>query len=65
MKILNIKAVKEKVNLSPTTIWRLEKAGKFPARINITDSRIGWSEAEVDQWLESRPRGICQREIGG
>lgn len=65
MKILNLKAVKEKVGLSPTTIWRLEKAGKFPSRINITESRVGWFEEEIDNWLETRPRGICQREIGG
>ena len=65
MKILGPKKTGEKTDLSSTTIWRLEKAGKFPQRVNITDSRVGWIETEIDEWLDKRPRGICGREIGG
>ncbi|MCH8982274.1 AlpA family phage regulatory protein [candidate division KSB1 bacterium] len=65
MKILGPKEVKDMTNLSPVTIWRLEKAGKFPNRVNITEARVGWVESEIESWLEARPRGICQREIGG
>ncbi len=64
MKILGPKEVKQKTNLSPATIWRQEKAGKFPRRINLTDSRVGWLESEIEEWIEARPRGICNREIG-
>jgi len=65
MKILNPGEVVKQTGLSRVTLWRLERAGKFPERVNITNFRIGWVEAEIDQWLESRPRGICNREIGG
>ena len=64
MEILDSKAVSKRTGLSKTTLWRLEKAGKFPKRLNTSVSRIGWIEAEVDEWIESRPRGICGREIG-
>ena len=64
MRILGPKEVRKITNLSTTTIWRLEKAGKFPRRVNLTDSRVGWIETEIDEWLKARPRGICNREIG-
>jgi len=64
MNILDKKKVRRKTGLSDPTIWRLEKAGEFPERVNITPSRVGWIEEEVDKWLASRPRGICNREIG-
>jgi len=64
MKILNPSEVVERTGLSRVTLWRLEKAGKFPRRLNTSFSRIGWIEAEIDKWIETRPRGICGREIG-
>ncbi len=63
MKILNPNEVVEKTGLSRVTIWRREKDGQFPLRVNLTDSRIGWVDEEIDEWIESRPRGICNREI--
>lgn len=63
MKILNPNEVVEKTGLSRVTIWRREKDGQFPLRVNLTDSRIGWVDEEIDEWIESRPRGICNREV--
>lgn len=34
---------------------RMEKAGQFPTRRRIGPNRVGWLEAEIDQWLRSRP----------
>lgn len=64
MKILNPHEVVKLTGLSRVTLWRLEKSGKFPQRVNLTASRVGWIETEIDEWIESRPRGIFQREIG-
>ena len=64
MKLLNSKEVQKRTGLSAVTIWRLEGAGNFPKRVNTTPSRVGWVEEEVDEWIASRPRGICNREIG-
>ena len=34
---------------------RLEKAGKFPKRMNLGENgRVGWSLREVLQWIESK-----------
>ncbi len=64
MNLLSPKETEKKTNLSGPTIWRYERAGDFPKRVNITPSRVGWIEEEIDEWIASRPRGICNREIG-
>ena len=56
MKLINLKKVRELTSLSYTTIWRLERLGTFPQRVQISHSRVGWIEDEVLFWLESRPR---------
>lgn len=40
--------------LSETTIWRLERAGKFPARRQLSANVVGWLRSEVESWLASR-----------
>ncbi len=65
MNILSMKEVREKVKLSSTTIWRKESCGEFPKRINLSGPRVGWSESEIDEWLENLPRGIITKNIRG
>ena len=59
MHILNAKQVTQITNLSRVTLWRLERSGKFPKRINISANRIGWLEEDIANWIDNRPRGIC------
>jgi prophage regulatory protein len=40
--------------LSRTTRWRLEKVGKFPKRIKISQASIGWVEEDIHKWMEDR-----------
>ncbi len=35
-------------------IDRLEKAGKFPRRVKISDRAVGWIEAEIDAWQKAK-----------
>lgn len=42
------------VGLGYSTIWRLEREGKFPARRKLSAGRVGWVRAEVDRWAEDR-----------
>jgi prophage regulatory protein len=42
------------VGLSDSTIWRLEKAGKFPGRLNLGGSAVGWIESEITEWLQKK-----------
>ena len=42
------------IGLSDPTIWRMEKDGRFPKRIRLGGNSCGWSESEVDVWLQER-----------
>jgi len=42
--------------LSRVTIWRLERKEKFPARVQVSPSRVGWYGNEIQEWIKSRPR---------
>lgn len=54
MRILSKRQLKELVLYSPQHIARLEKAGKFPRRLNLGPNRVGWVEDEVLDWLKER-----------
>ncbi len=54
--ILKKKKVMDRVGLSAATIWRQEKAGLFPNRVQLTKRRVGWFEDEIDAWMDSRVR---------
>jgi prophage regulatory protein len=41
--------------LSSSTLWRLERRGKFPARRQLSDRCVAWLASEVEQWMHSRP----------
>ena len=45
---------KAKVGMSSSQIDRLEKVGKFPRRIQISERRVVWSEAELEEWMRAR-----------
>ena len=63
MEILNVKDVSLITKLSRVTIWRLEKEGKFPPRIKISQKRIGWRKDEIAKWIESLPRVVSESEV--
>lgn len=52
-RILSTQEVQRLTNLSRTTLWRLERAGKFPARVQLSSTRIGWRHTEVQSWLKN------------
>ena len=56
-KIIRKTQIKEITGLSPRHVDRLEKAGKFPSRIQLGPRSVGWQEQDIIEWLESRPRG--------
>jgi predicted DNA-binding transcriptional regulator AlpA len=44
----------ERLGLSLRTLERLAKSGDGPPRIRLSARRIGYREADVAAWLESR-----------
>lgn len=55
-RFFGVKEVVSVSGLSRTTIYRLEKSGKFPARYRLSPGRVGWLESDIDQWIRSRAR---------
>jgi prophage regulatory protein len=49
-RMLNEKQVLEIVPVSATTLWRMEKAGKFPRSTYISPNRRVWFEDEIIKW---------------
>ena len=55
-KIIRAAEVLEMIGLSRTTLWRLVKAGKFPAPLKLSVRARGWRLSDVEAWLDSRER---------
>ena len=53
-RILRIQEVIEMTGLSRTTIWRMERKGEFPARVQLGVSSVGWRFSEVNEWMYSK-----------
>jgi prophage regulatory protein len=49
--LIPLKEVILKTSLSGTTIWRQEKAGKFPKRYKIGLNRVAWVDSEIEEWI--------------
>jgi predicted DNA-binding transcriptional regulator AlpA len=50
-KIVRSKEVQALTGLSRTTLWRLERAGKFPARFALSTSNVGWRLSDIQEWI--------------
>jgi prophage regulatory protein len=53
-KILRERQVKDLTGLSRVTRWRLERNGRFPCRVQLSQRCVGWPEYEVLDWLKER-----------
>lgn len=63
-KLYSRKDVLAIIPLSATTIWRLEKAGKFPNRRQISPGKVGYLASEIDEWAASRQL-VAGADLGG
>lgn len=48
------RVVMEKTGLSKSTRWRLEKAGQFPKKVQLSSRATGWRADEIMEWVRSR-----------
>jgi prophage regulatory protein len=63
-RIIRDKELRTMVPYSSMHIWRLEKAGRFPARIRLGPNRVGWSLREVSDWLDERKAERLEHQGG-
>lgn len=55
-RLLRLPEVKRRVGLGRSTIYRRMRDGTFPTARDLGGGVIAWSEAEVSEWIASRPR---------
>lgn len=54
-RVVRFPALRDRVQLSRSTIWRLIQKDEFPKPIRLTGGHaVGWIEAHVDEWLQKR-----------
>jgi prophage regulatory protein len=55
--LIENKAVEKITGLSRSSIYRLEKSGKFPKRITQSSRSVRWALLEVSDWVNDRLEG--------
>ena len=53
-KFLRRREVLKRAGFSNTTLWREERAGRFPRRHALSPGLVGWLESEVEAWIAER-----------
>jgi prophage regulatory protein len=54
IRVLRLPTVKSKTGLSRSSIYEYMASGRFPMPTQLTTRSVGWIEAEVNDWIESR-----------
>jgi prophage regulatory protein len=54
--ILRNREVRARTGLSRSTIWRLERSGQFPQRVQLSANAVGYRQSEIQDWIERRRR---------
>jgi prophage regulatory protein len=55
-RILRAPEVERLTGLTKSSRLRLQRAGKFPQPVRLSQSAIGFYADEVEQWIATRPR---------
>ena len=58
MKFIRPRDVLGRIGVSRSTLWRMVRAGRFPAPIAITDRNVGYLEETVEAWMRARAQGL-------
>ena len=53
---LRLPKVRQRTGLGRSTIYRLIAQGQFPSAVQLAPRAVGWHRAEIDAWLEARPK---------
>jgi prophage regulatory protein len=65
LRVLRLKAVKDKVQRSTSAIYAMMASGEFPRSIKLgcdeKNAAVGWLEHEIDEWLEQQ---VARRDAG-
>lgn len=54
MRILRKREVADRLGISTMTLWRWEKSGDFPRKVQLGSASVGYLEDEIDNWIQAR-----------
>lgn len=54
--IQRLPTVRRRTGLGRSTIYRLMAKRAFPSAVQLTPRAVGWPKADIDAWLEARPK---------
>lgn len=57
---MRLGAVIEATGLARSTIYKFIGSGEFPKPVPLVGRRVGWVEAEVQEWIQGR---IARRDL--
>ena len=60
-RVLRKPEVLARVGVSSTTLWRMQRAGRFPPSFHISPGLVGWLDADVDRWIETQGHASLRR----
>ena len=53
-RILRLPAVMDVTGLGRTTVYEQMAAGRFPKPIKLSERAVGWLEADIQNWIETK-----------
>jgi prophage regulatory protein len=56
IRLIRLAEVKRRTGISTSTIYRWMSRGMFPRAHPIGDHIAAWSEAEIEEWIETKVR---------
>ena len=54
LRIITKAELRSLVPYTPQHIHRLEKAGRFPRRLQLGPNRVGWRLTDIERWINER-----------
>jgi predicted DNA-binding transcriptional regulator AlpA len=58
-RMITVDQAAERVGVDRSTLWKWERAGKFPKRHRLPSNQARYIEADVEAWILSCPEGMA------
>jgi len=63
-KLITFEEVKRRTTAGKTLLYKMIKSGRFPRGIPISARRKGWSESQVQAWIDRKIREAAEATKG-
>lgn len=60
ISLLKINTVLERTGLKRSALYALQKEGKFPKGVKLSEKSVAWPSNAVDAWIASRIEAAAQ-----